>query len=147
MDCVGCSGLISLPWCDLPTSGIWEHREHPESSVDVLIVDEAHRVRAKSQPKVVAARRPKISQLEEIVRAAKVTVLFMDQNQIIQPDETGDPQQVSKIAKRLGVRLLVHNLRAQLRCDGSGEYLRWTRRPGPSCVRKWRSAPSSSHGP
>ena len=99
--------------------------DHPENSVDVMIVDEAHRIRTKSQPKVVAARRPKIAQLEEIVRAAKVTVLFMDANQIIQPDESGDPEQVAALAARLGIELIPHHLRAQFRCDGSDEYLRW----------------------
>jgi len=99
--------------------------EHAENSVDVLIVDEAHRIRAKSVPKVIAARRPKISQLEELVRAARVTVLFMDTNQIIQPDESGDPIEVAALAARLGIKLTRHRLRAQFRCDGSDEYLRW----------------------
>lgn len=98
---------------------------HPENSVDVLIVDEAHRIRTKSQPKVVAARRPKISQLEELVRAAKVTVLFMDENQIIQPDENGNPQQVVDLAANLGIKVIPHHLRAQFRCDGSNDYLWW----------------------
>ncbi len=96
-----------------------------ENSVDVLIVDEAHRIRARSVPKVVAARRPKIPQIEELVRAAKVTVLFMDTNQIIEPDEQGDPQGVAALADRLGIRLTRHRLRAQFRCDGSSEYLAW----------------------
>jgi hypothetical protein len=42
------------------------------------------------------------SQIEELVRAAKVTVLFMDTNQIIQPDEHGDPSAVRALAARLG---------------------------------------------
>lgn len=99
--------------------------EHAEDSIDVLVVDEAHRIRAKSVPKVVAARRPTISQLEELVRAAKVTILFMDTNQIIEPDECGDPKQVAALAARLGVNFVQHQLKSQFRCDGSGEYLRW----------------------
>jgi hypothetical protein len=98
----------------------------PEDSVDVMIVDEAHRIRAKSVPRVISALRPKISQLEELVRAARVTVLFMDTNQIIEPDESGDPEQVAALAARLGIKLTRHRLRAQFRCDGSDEYLRWT---------------------
>ncbi len=99
--------------------------QHSENSVDVMIVDEAHRIRGKSVPKVVAARRPTISQLEELVRASKVLVLFMDTNQIIEPDESGDPEQVATLATRLGARFSRHSLRAQFRCDGSDEYLRW----------------------
>jgi type I restriction system adenine methylase HsdM len=100
--------------------------KHAENSVDVLIVDEAHRIRARSTPRVVAAQRPKISQLEELVRAARVTVLFMDTNQIIEPDEVGDPQQVEALAQRLRIKLDRHQLKSQFRCDGSDEYLRWT---------------------
>jgi hypothetical protein len=104
------------------TDFFWEHEEN---SVDVLVIDEAHRVRTKSEPKVLGHLRPKISQLEELVRAAKVSVLFMDPNQIIQPDESGDPDQVVALARRLGIHLERHRLSAQFRCDGSDEYLRW----------------------
>lgn len=100
--------------------------DHPENSLDVMLVDEAHRIRAKSVPRVVAARRPKISQIEELVRATKVLVLFMDPNQIIEPDESGDPEQVTALASRLGIKVMRHHLRAQFRCDGSAEYLSWT---------------------
>jgi hypothetical protein len=99
--------------------------DHAENSVDILIVDEAHRIRSKSVPKVISERRPKIAQLEELVRTAKVTVLFMDTNQIIEPDEAGDPEQVAALAQRLGIKLVQHSLRAQFRCDGSDTYLKW----------------------
>ncbi|MDP2367244.1 DNA/RNA helicase domain-containing protein [Rhodoferax sp.] len=99
--------------------------EHDANSIDVLIIDEAHRIRAKSVPKVMAERRPKISQLEELVLAAKVTILFMDTNQIIEPGESGDPEQVVALAQRLGIKFERHHLRAQFRCDGSDEYLKW----------------------
>lgn len=99
--------------------------DRAENSVDVLIVDEAHRIRSRSQPKVISERRPKISQLEELVRAAKVTVLFMDTNQIIEPDEVGDPLRVAALAEQLGIRFESHLLQAQFRCDGSDAYLNW----------------------
>lgn len=104
------------------TNSFWDV---PENSIDLLIVDEAHRIRAKSVPIVKAELRPKISQIEELVRAAKVTVLFMDTNQIIQPDEHGDPADVRALAGRLGIHLSEHTLKAQFRCDGSADYLRW----------------------
>lgn len=104
------------------TDFFWEHQEN---SVDVLIIDEAHRIRSKSVPKVVAARRPRISQLEELVRCARVSVLFMDTNQIIEPDEVGDPEQVAALADGIGAKLVRHRLRTQFRCDGSDDYLNW----------------------
>jgi hypothetical protein len=74
---------------------------------------------------VVAARRPNISQLEELVRAAKVAVLFMDTHQIVQPDESGHPEKVRELAARLDIPLREHRLRAQFRCGGSDEYVLW----------------------
>lgn len=99
--------------------------QHPEDSVDVLIIDEAHRVRSKSLPKVISEKRPKISQLEELIHAAKVTVLFMDTNQIIGPDEIGQPANVIDIAQRKQITLSHHRLHSQFRCDGSDVYLQW----------------------
>lgn len=104
------------------TDSFWDQ---PENSIDVLVVDEAHRIRSKSQPRVPAAQRPTIPQLEELVRAAKVTVLFMDTNQIIDPDECGDPDQVVALARKMGADFGYHRLHAQFRCDGSDEYLKW----------------------
>jgi hypothetical protein len=104
------------------TDFFWDHEEN---SVDVLIVDEGHRVRERSIPRVSAERRPTISQLEELVHAAKVTVLFMDTNQIIEPNECGDPEQVAALAQRLSIKFVRHRLRSQFRCDGSDGYLRW----------------------
>jgi hypothetical protein len=107
------------------TDQFWEA---PEDSVELLIIDEAHRIRERSVPRVPAAQRPKISQLEELVRAARVTLLFMDKNQIIEPVETGDPEQVETLCHQLGIRFSRHVLRTQFRCDGSDEYLRWADR-------------------
>ena len=96
-----------------------------ENDVDVLVVDEAHRIRNKSQPRVPKAERPTCSQLEELIRAARVTVLFMDVNQIINPDEVGSPDNVRDVCQDLGVRFVHHKLRSQFRCDGSDSYLHW----------------------
>lgn len=99
--------------------------QHSKDSVDVLIVDEAHRMRAKSVPRVTTDRRPTISQLEELVRAAKVSLLFMDTNQIIEPDERGSPAEVEALARRLNAKFERHSLKAQFRCNGSDNYLAW----------------------
>src|SRR5262249_49233883 len=77
------AGLIKF------TDAFWNAKP---DDIDVLIVDEAHRIRAKSEPPVLRALRPTISQVEELIRAAKVVVFFVDENQIISPREIGEPR-------------------------------------------------------
>ena len=95
------------------------------NSVDVLIVDEGHRIRAKSVPKVLGHLRPKISQVEELIRVAKTTIFFVDENQIISPEEVGEPLLIRATAERLGVDYDEFTLTSQFRCNGSDAYLAW----------------------
>jgi hypothetical protein len=97
----------------------------PENSVDVLIVDEAHRMRTRSTPRVPTAQRPQIGQIEELIRTARVTVFFADENQIISPSEIGEPTAISSAAASVGARFDEHRLRSQSRCNGSDAYLEW----------------------
>ena len=97
----------------------------PADSKDVLVVDEGHRIRKKSVPRVRGELRPTISQAEELIRAAKVTVVFTDQNQIIAPDEVGGPAVFHEACIKLGVRIQEYHLQNQFRCSGSDAYLLW----------------------
>ncbi len=94
-------------------------------SIDCLVIDEAHRIRARSQPKVMGHLRPKVSQVEELIRAARVTLFFADENQIIQPDEVGEPAVIRETAKRMGAQFEEFLLCGQFRCNGSAQYLDW----------------------
>jgi hypothetical protein len=104
------------------TDFFWKHEPN---SIDVLIVDEGHRIRSKSVPKVAGHLRPKISQVEELIRAARVTVFFVDENQIISPDEVGEPEVIRETAHRLGAKHQEFRLTGQFRCDGSAAYIDW----------------------
>lgn len=94
-------------------------------SIDVMVVDEAHRIRTKSVPKVMGHLRPTIPQIDELIRASKVLVLFADENQIISPNEVGEPHTFRAAAKRCKAILEEFVLTAQFRCDGSEAYLEW----------------------
>jgi len=96
-----------------------------ENSADVIVVDEGHRVRDKSTPRVPKEKRPILSQAEELIRAAKVTVIFVDENQIISPDEVGGTEVFRQACIKLGIPLEEHQLKSQFRCDGSDAYLHW----------------------
>jgi hypothetical protein len=95
------------------------------NSIDALIIDEGHRMRAKSEPKVRGPLRPKISQVEELIRAAKTTIFFVDENQIISPAEVGEPRLIRATAEHMGVEYQEFSLTSQFRCNGSDAYLAW----------------------
>jgi len=95
------------------------------ASIDVLIIDEGHRIRAKSQPKVHGHLRPTISQTEELMRAARTVIFFVDENQIIAPTEVGEPALIRETARRLHADYREFTLRSQFRCNGSDAYLTW----------------------
>ena len=90
-----------------------------ENHADILIIDEAHRLRAKSTPRVPLIERPLISQIEEIILASRVVILFADENQIISPDEVGEPEIIRHAASKLGTQYQEFALVSQFRCDGS----------------------------
>jgi len=95
------------------------------NSIDVLIVDEGHRIRARSEPKVLGHLRPTISQAEELIRAGRVTIFFIDDKQIISPKEVGEPALIRETARALGVDCREFELTAQFRCNGSTAYVAW----------------------
>jgi hypothetical protein len=104
------------------TDAFWNARP---GEIDVLVVDEGHRIRQKSEPKIPGPQRPKISQVEELIRAAKVTLFFVDENQIISPVEVGEPAIIRQIARQMGVDYQEFTLTSQFRCNGSDAYLTW----------------------
>jgi hypothetical protein len=60
------------------------------NQLQVVICDEAHRLRDRSTGQgIPATTRHGRTQLAEIVDAANVSVFFLDEHQIIKPDEVG----------------------------------------------------------
>jgi uncharacterized protein len=101
-------------------------RNAPPQGLDLLLVDEAHRVRETSDlrftPKIERGRR---SQTEELINAAKVTVFLLDENQFVRPDEVGASALFLEEAKMKGARIKTFDLAAQFRCGGCAEYVAW----------------------
>jgi len=63
--------------------------------------------------------------VDELIRAARVTVFFVDENQIISPDEVGEPGLIREAAHSIGAKYEEFHLTGQFRCDGSAVYLDW----------------------
>lgn len=96
------------------------------NDVDVMICDEAHRIRETSNNRYTRRDlRSKIPQVEELIRTAKVSVFFIDDNQIVRPNEIGSSEYIKKHAKQLGCEVSEFALEAQFRCNGSDAFVNW----------------------
>jgi hypothetical protein len=119
-------------------------RHAPFKGLDLLLVDEAHRVRTSSKtrftPKSDVSAR---SQAEELIDAAKVTVFLLDENQFMRPDEIGTTATLKEAAHARSARVAEFDLITQFRCGGATEYASWVDHLlqfDPAPPRPWRSA-------
>ena len=107
-------------------------------SVDVVIVDEAHRIRLTSNARwVPKARQSGIPQVQEILRAARIAVFFVDDLQGVRPSDVGTSTYIRSNADSLGIPVREFQLDIQFRCKGSESFVQWIDStlglaPGPS---------------
>lgn len=99
----------------------------PPDSVDVLICDEAHRMRRSSTdrwtPKEL--RDDDRPQATELIRAAKVPIFLLDDHQSIRPDEVGTARYLKEFAEDCGCVAEVIDLEGTFRAGGSKRYQSW----------------------
>ena len=96
------------------------------NAIDVLICDEAHRLRISSNNRFTpSAKRSKKAQIEELFHVAKVSVFFIDDKQVVKPDEIGSSEYVLAKAKEHSCRVFDYTLEAQFRCAGSDAFVGW----------------------
>jgi len=98
--------------------------EAEANAIDVLICDEAHRLRKLSGDRFRPSRTGK-PQVEEILNAAKLAVFLIDDRQVVRPDEIGSSGYIREHAVRLGYEVREHTLEAQFRCAGSDSFVNW----------------------
>lgn len=98
-------------------------------SFDVLICDEAHRIRETSIDRYTPRdQRTGLPQIDELLRVSKLNIFFIDENQIVRPAEVGSIAMIKKAAKRFGIEeseIAEFELKTQFRCSGSDAYLQW----------------------
>lgn len=95
-----------------------------KNSYDVLIIDEAHRLMAKSG----MYQNKGDNQIKEIIKAAKLSIFFIDDNQVVTSRDIGTKENIKKIAlesKILKSALIEMQLESQFRMNGSDGYLSW----------------------
>ena len=99
------------------------------NGVEVLILDEAHRIRETSMSRYTPARlRSDRRQIDELMSAARVPVFLLDEHQVVRPGELGTVDDIETQAKLLGLAVEKIHLDAYFRCGGSEAYLEWVAR-------------------
>ena len=96
------------------------------NSLDVLICDEAHRIRETSANRYTpASLRSGRPQVAELIDAARVPVFLLDEHQVVRPGEIGTVEDIRAAALSVGLETQIVQLDAQFRCGGSRVYERW----------------------
>ena len=96
------------------------------NDVDVMVCDEAHRIRATSNNRFTKAeKRSNLPQIGELINAAKTTVFFIDDNQVVRPGEVGSVRYIQEYAAQNNCTLHEYQLEAQFRCAGSDGFVNW----------------------
>ncbi len=88
---------------------------------DSLIVDEAHRLNAKSGMFSHLGE----NQIKEIIKSSKFSVFFIDENQQVTLKDIGEVDEIEAWAKKLNAEVTKLELPSQFRCNGSDGYLSW----------------------
>lgn len=88
---------------------------------DALVVDEAHRLNEKSGLYGNLGE----NQVKELISAAKCTILFTDDDQMVTLADIGHTTELENWAHRSGADVVHLELASQFRCAGSDGYLAW----------------------
>ena len=94
--------------------------DEEKNKLDVLVVDEAHRLTEKSN-----FFGKGDNQIKEIINAAKFSVFFIDENQKVTLKDIGSEDLIKKFAKEMGAGIFTYELDSQFRCNGSDGYVAW----------------------
>lgn len=97
------------------------------NEIDVLICDEAHRIRKTSNNRFTpAAVKSDLPQVDELIRASKVCVFLIDDNQVVRPDEIGSARFITQSALKNRCKVIEFDeLETQFRCNGSDGFVNW----------------------
>lgn len=88
---------------------------------DCLIVDEAHRLNEKSG----MFQNLGENQIKEIINAAKTSIFFVDDFQIVTTKDIGCTNEIKKWCRFFDAQVYEDTLISQFRCNGSDSYLSW----------------------
>ncbi|WP_067480882.1 DUF2075 domain-containing protein [Actinomadura hibisca] len=99
------------------------------NDLDVLICDEAHRIREFSHNRFTpATKRSGLPQVDELIDAARVPVFLLDEHQVVRPGEMGTLEEIRWHAEAKNLTVHHVSLDEQFRSGGSRKYEQWVLR-------------------
>ena len=101
-------------------SGSGSYAGIKKDSFDVLIVDEAHRLKLRGQ-----WTKGGVNQIQEIIQAARTSVFFIDEAQKVTWKDIGEISAIEEFAVEAGAEIEHLELTSQFRCGGSDDYMVW----------------------
>ncbi|MGL4343193.1 MAG: DNA/RNA helicase domain-containing protein [Metamycoplasmataceae bacterium] len=100
------------------SSGLWNVEK---DLYDWIIIDEAHRLKNKGTYMYKGE-----NQIEDMIKASKNTIFFIDEKQIIRKNDIGTNENISKIANEYNKKIFHGGdfiLETQFRCSGADGYI------------------------
>ena len=114
-------GSFKMTYINNLFQGSGQFTDAEKNEVNVLIVDEAHRLNAKSG----MFQNLGENQIKEIINASNFSVFFIDEDQKVTLKDIGSVDEIKKYANELGAGIKIVELESQFRCNGSDGYLSW----------------------
>ena len=109
-------------------SGSGAYTECAPDTFDVLVVDEAHRLNKKSG----MFQNKGENQIKEIIKSAKFSVFFIDEDQKVTLHDIGEKEEIVRWANKIGTSIHFLNLSSQnsdlslhLNVEMSGSFVSW----------------------
>ncbi len=101
-------------------TGSAKYFEVPQNTYDILITDEAHRLKNGN-----AFMYQGQNQVADIINAAKVSIFFVDNAQMIRPQDIGSTDEIKTQAKAHKAEVIEVKLETQFRCAGADGFVNW----------------------
>ena len=114
-------GSIKKSSVDNMFKGSGIYTETQNNMIDTILVDEAHRLNAKSG----MFHNMGENQIKEIIHSAKCSVFFIDERQRVTLKDIGRIGEIRKWAEEENAQITEMELLSQFRCNGSDGYLAW----------------------
>ena len=92
----------------------------PSNYFDVIITDEAHRLKGKG-----AYMYHGQNQIQDIIHASVCSIFFIDDTQQVRPADIGSVEEIRRVAAEEHSRVTEMELKAQFRCAGAEGFINW----------------------